>query len=62
MEKVSVRSSSKDQAVRMPNIFMALSCADLRWNDLIANIFKLKRQTISEKNKYQYILNKSPMF
>ena len=26
-----------------PGIFMTLSCADLHWDDLIANIFQLKR-------------------
>ena len=26
-----------------PTFFMTLSCADLHWNDLIVNIFKLKR-------------------
>ena len=30
-------------------VFMTLSLADLHWNDLIANIFKLKRQNISEE-------------
>ena len=32
-----------------PTFFMTLSCAELHWNDLIANIFKLKRQNISEE-------------
>ena len=37
-----------------PTSFMTLSCADLHWNDLIANSFMLKRQNMSEvhiKNK-----------
>ena len=30
-----------------PTFFMTLSCVDLRWNDLIADIFNLKGQNIS---------------
>ena len=33
-----------------PTFFVTLSCADLHWNDLIANMFKLKRQNISEEH------------
>ena len=49
--------------------FMTLSCADLHWIDLIANIFKLKRQNISEehvKNMSYFqkceILHENPVF
>ena len=49
-----------------PTFFMTLSCADLHWNDLIVNIFKLK---ISEEHieKMSYlqkfkILNENPVF
>ena len=52
-----------------PTFFMTLSCADLHWNDLIANIFKLKRQKMSDENinNLSYfqkceILNENPVF
>lgn len=50
---------------------MALSCADLHWNDLIANMskrqsHKLKRQSISEEHISYFqkceILNVNPVF
>ena len=46
---------------------MILSCPYFHWNDLIANIFKLKRQNINEENikditifQKSEILNKNP--
>ena len=36
--------------LRCPTFFMTLSYADLYRNDLIANIFKLKRQNKSEEH------------
>ena len=52
-----------------PTFFMTLSCADLHLDDLIANIFKLKRQNLSEehvKNVSYFqkceILNENPVF
>ena len=32
-----------------PTFFLTLSCADLRWNELISIIFKLKRLDISDE-------------
>ena len=52
-----------------PTFFMTLSCADLHWNDLLCNIFKLQQQIVSEDylKKLSYfekceILNKNPVF
>ena len=32
-----------------PSFFLTLSYADLRWNELISIIYKLKRQEVSEE-------------
>ena len=52
-----------------PTFFMTLSCADLHWNDFITNIFKLKKQKMSDKNinNLSYfqkceVLNQNPVF
>ena len=34
----------------LPSFFMTLSCADLRWNELIAIISKLKEENLSEED------------
>ena len=51
-----------------PNFFLTLSCADLRWNDLISIICKLKGQEISDEeiNMMSYqercsLLNSNPV-
>ena len=52
-----------------PTFFLTLSCADLRWNELISIIFKLNRVDISDEevdemsyNKRCGTLNKNPVF
>ena len=52
-----------------PKFFLTLSCADLRWNELISIIFKLNRADISDEEvdemSYQErcdTLNKNPVF
>ena len=51
-----------------PTFFLTLSCADLRWNELISIIFKLNRVDISDEevDEMSYhercdILNKNPV-
>ena len=40
----------------LPTFFMSLSCADLRWNELISIISKLKVETLQEEeiNRFDY--------
>ena len=54
--------------IRNTNIFLTLSCTDLRQNELISNIFKLNRVDISDKevdemshHKTYDTLNKNPV-
>ena len=51
-----------------PTFFLTLSCADLRWNELISIIFKLNRVDISDEevdemsyHKKCDTLNKNPV-
>ena len=54
--------------LRIPTFFLILSCADLRWNELISITFKFNRVDISneEVDKMSYLegcdtLNKNPV-
>ena len=50
MEKISERSFGNGETIRLPNLFLKLSCADLRWNELVEIISKLNSLGLTKEN------------
>ena len=50
MEKISARSFDNGETIRLPNLFLTLSCADLRWNELVEIISKLNSLGLTKEN------------
>ena len=68
MEKIFASVFSYGKQLGTPTFYLTLSCADLRWNELISIIFKLNRVDISDEevDEMSYhercdTLNKNPV-
>ena len=50
MEKISERIFGNGKTIRLPHLFLTLSCSDLRWNESVEIILKLNTLALTKEN------------